>query len=170
LVIAIDKETSAAVIIAVKFEDLPKVTSEFRGIRHFREVRRNRNEYLLEEFKPKLEKARRKYPIEIKFYAKVDHYFWEDVEYYAQWGLEIIVDDHLWEGVLNKFGDMQISILKEGDIKPTIEELKQKLWKAQKKKDVITQQVVEQKLEFYRQRYILITIADNYIHLKKRGV
>ncbi|GAB6101005.1 hypothetical protein JCM16138_02280 [Thermococcus atlanticus] len=138
LVMAIDESSRAAAIVIVEYNDLPKIAREFRGIKHFREVKRNRNLYLKDEFKPRLESAMRKYYLEPRYYPKIDHYFWEDVEYYARFGLEIIVDDKLWRGVVDRFGDMQISIIKEGDIAPAIEELKRKLWKAQKEKDVIT--------------------------------
>ncbi|NJE62104.1 hypothetical protein [Thermococcus sp. 21S7] len=170
LVIAIDESSRAAAIVIVEYNDLPKIAREFRGIRHFREVKRNRNRYLKDEFKPRLEKAVRKYRLELRYYSKIDHYFWEDVEYYARFGLEIVVDDKLWRAVVDRFGDMQISIAKEGDIAPAIEELKQKLWRAGKEKDVSIQKQIEKKLEYYLQRKILITIADNYVNLRRRGL
>lgn len=170
VVIAVDESNNAAAIVVVNYEDLPRLTREFGGIKHFREVKRNRVQYLKEEFKPKLEKAMRKYYLELRYYAKINHYFWEDVEYYARFGLEIIVDNKLWRGVVDRFGDMQISIIKEGDIAPAIEELKQKLWRAQKEKDVMMQKQIERELEYYLQRKILITIADNYVNLRRRGI
>ncbi|WP_456395634.1 hypothetical protein [Thermococcus sp.] len=170
VVIAIDESNNAVAIIVVNYDDLHRLTKEFRGIKHFREVKRNRNLYLKDEFKPRLERAMRKYYLEPRYYPKIDHYFWEDVEYYARFGLEIIVDDKLWRAVVDRFEDMQISIVKEGDIAPAIEELKRKLWKAQKEKDVITQKQIEKELEYYIQRSILITIADNYVNLRRRGL
>lgn len=148
----------------------PGLQKDFRRIRHFREVKRNRNRYLKEEFKPKLETAVRKYYLELRYYPKISHYFWEDVEYYAQFGLEIIADDKLWRAVVGRFGDMQISIVKERDIASAIAELKQKLWKAQKEKDTITQAEAERELDYCLQRKILITIADNYVNLRRRGL
>ncbi len=170
VVIAIDESNNAAAIVVVNYEDLPRLTKDFRRIRHFREVKRNRNRYLKEEFKPKLEKAVKKYYLELRYHPKIGHYFWEDVEYYAQFGLEIIADDKLWRAVADKFGDMQISIVKEGDIASTIEELKQRLWKARKEKDITKQAEAERELEYYLQRKILITIADNYVNLRRRGL
>ncbi|NJE00439.1 hypothetical protein [Thermococcus sp. JdF3] len=170
VVIAIDESNKAAAIVIADYDDLPKIVREFRGIRHFREVKRNRNQYLKNEFKPKLEKALEKYYLEIKYHTKIDHYFWEDVEYHARFGLEIMVDDKLWRAVVDRFEDMQISIVKEGDIAPAIEELKRKLWKAQKEKDVVTQKQIEKELEYYIQRSILITVADNYVNLRRRGL
>ncbi|NJE26441.1 hypothetical protein E3E22_07395 [Thermococcus sp. MV5] len=170
VVIAIDESNNATAIIVVNYDDLHKLTREFRGIKHFREVKRNRNQYLKNEFRPRLEKVMRKYYLKPRYYAKINHYFWEDVEYYARFGLEIIVDDKLWRAVVDRFGDMQISIIKEGDIAPAIEKLKQKLWEAQKEKDVIMQKQIERELEYYLQRKILITIADNYVNLRRRGI
>ena len=112
VVIAIDESKNAAAIIIANYEDLPKLKKEFSRIKHFREVKRNRESYLKNEFKPKLEKAIRKYYLKPRYYAKINHYFWEDVEYYVHFGLEIIVDDKLWQAVVDRFGDMQISIIK----------------------------------------------------------
>jgi len=170
VVIAIDESKNAAAIIIANYEDLPKLKKEFSRIKHFREVKRNRESYLKNEFKPKLEKAIRKYYLKPRYYAKINHYFWEDVEYYVHFGLEIIVDDKLWQAVVDRFGDMQISIIKEGDINPAIEKLKQKLWRAQKEKNAIKQTKIEKELEYYLQRKILITIADNYVNLRRRGL
>jgi hypothetical protein len=170
VVIAIDESNNAAAMVVVNYENLPRFTKDFRRTRHLREVKRNRNRYLMEEFKPKLEKAVRRYYLELRYYPKIGHYFWEDVGYYAQFGLEIIIDDKLWRAVVDKFRDVQISIVKEGDIASAIEELKQKLWKAQKEKDIIKQVETERELEYYLQRKILITIADNYVNLRRRGL
>jgi len=126
LVIAIDESSNAAAIIVVKYNDLSRLAKEFRGIKHFRKVKRNRNRYLKDEFKSRLEKAMRKYYLEPRYYPKIDHYFWEDVEYYARFGLEIVVDDKLWRAVVNRFGDMQVSIVKEGDIAPSHRKAKTK--------------------------------------------
>ncbi len=85
VVIAIDESNNAAAIVVVNYEDLPRLTKDFRRIRHFREVKRNRNRYLKEEFKPKLEKAVRKYPLGPRYHSKIDHYLWEDVELNLDW-------------------------------------------------------------------------------------
>lgn len=170
VVIAIDESKNAATIIVTDYKDLPKIAEIFKDIKHFREIKRNREDYLKNNFKPKLEKAKRKCYLESKYYTKINHYFWEDLEYYANLGLEIIVDDKLWQAIVDRFGDIQISIVKEGDINPTINELKQKLWNAQKEKDVMKQVEIEEELVYYLQRKILITIADNYVNLKRRGL
>ncbi|WP_297503091.1 hypothetical protein [Thermococcus sp.] len=60
--------------------------------------------------------------------------------------------------------------MKEGDIASAIEELKQRLWKARKEKDITKQAEAERELEYYLQRKILITIADNYVNLRRRGL
>ena len=86
LIIAIDKEVSAVAIISVPYQYLDKVTDEFSEIKHIKEMEGNRDKYLKEYFKPILEKVLDKYPIEIRYYLKVDHYFWEDLEYLSKWG------------------------------------------------------------------------------------
>ena len=134
VVIAIDESKNAAAIIIANYEDLPKLKKEFSRIKHFREVKRNRESYLKNEFKPKLEKAIRKYYLKPRYYAKINHYFWEDVEYYVHFGLEIIVDDKLWQAVVDRFGDMQISIIKVRRYQPSYRKVKTKTMESSKRK------------------------------------
>ena len=169
VVIAIDESKNAAAIIIANYEDLPKLKKEFSRIKHFREVKRNRESYLKNEFKPKLEKAIRKYYLKPRYYAKINHYFWEDVEYYVHFGLEIIVDDKLWQAVVDRFGDMQISIIKRR-YQSSYRKVKTKTMESSKRKNAIKQTKIEKELEYYLQRKILITIADNYVNLRRRGL
>ena len=170
LIIAIDKEVSAVAIISVPYQYLDKVTDEFSEIKHIKEMEGNRDKYLREYFKPILEKVLDKYPIEIRYYLKVDHYFWEDLEYLSKWGLELIVDDGLWTAVKDRFGGTQVSLVKEGEIRKRIRELKKRLREAKRRKDTLKEDEIMRELKIERRRRILITIADNYLHLKKRGI
>ncbi|AMQ18687.1 hypothetical protein A0127_05645 [Thermococcus peptonophilus] len=170
LIIAIDKEVGAVALVSVPYEYFERVTDEFSGIKHVKELEGDREKYLKEYFKPTLEKVQRKYPLEVKYYVKVDKYFWEDVEYLAKWGLELIVDDGLWSAVRDRFLDVQISLVKEGDIKNRIRKLKRELIKAKQEGDVRKEDDIFSKLKLEKRRRTLIMIADNYLHLKKRAI
>ncbi|WP_167712279.1 hypothetical protein, partial [Thermococcus sp. GR4] len=150
--------------------DWVEIAKEFWGnIRHFREITENRNKYL-EEFRKSLEKAGKKYNFAIRYYTKIDHYFWEELGHYGQFALEIIVDDKLWGEVVSRLGHLQVSIVKEGEISSEIGRLKKELDDAQKRKDVLKIEEIKGELTLYLLRRILITIADNYVNLKRRGL
>lgn len=170
LIIAIDRETNAVAIVSVSEEHLPKLVKEFREIKHIKEIRNNPENYLREYFKPALEKAMRKYPLEIEYFPKVDRYFWDYIEYLAKWSVELIVDDGLWQAFVDKYSSTQISLVKEGNVRKAIRELKQELRKAKQEKDVVREEEIWTQLEIERQRRVLILIADNYLHLRKRGI
>ena len=93
VVIAVDESNNATAIVVVNCEDLPRLTREFGGIKHFREVKRNRVQHLKEEFKPKLEKAMRKYYLELRYYAKLTTISGKMLNTMPRFGLEIIVDN-----------------------------------------------------------------------------
>nr|WP_013087929.1 hypothetical protein [Pyrococcus sp. 12/1]ADF80212.1 p12-5p [Pyrococcus sp. 12/1] len=165
-VIAIDKEISAVAVVSIPYEYFEKVTDEFRDIQHYKEIEGDREKYLKEYFKPTLEKVQRKYPIRIKYFVKVNPYFWNYIDFLAKSGLELIVDDGLWEAFRHRFSGAQISLVKEGNIKKNIKRLKRELREARKRDDFQRIVELERLLELEERRRIFITIADNFLHLK----
>lgn len=180
IIVAIDADHNTAVIVEIENRDLPKIKKEFinpnvpfGGIRHFKdfknEPRRKKNAYLC-WFIRKLRELERKYQINYHFYPNTNSYFWNTVGYYLKSPDvgEIIIDNGLYNRYKKFFDNVQAPIMIEGDITKHRKCLLKKIREAEKNKDVIQQERLERELDIYLQRWVAITIADNYIHYKQR--
>lgn len=154
----------------------PEGVKDTWRIRHFRELKNKKKEvkdrYLC-EFRQKLEEAKRKFDIDIKYYPQPNAKFWNLVYYALENYDEVILDKNLYHNYKHKLSleNAQIDIILDGDITEKIAELKSMIEDEKNKKwpNYKLIENYERDLWLWQGRWVLVMIADNYLAYKRRS-